>query len=393
MALWGLALALVAPWGGAAPPPAPPPPPPLPGTSGGKPPVPAPAPAQPLRGVWFTLNDMGTLRDQPKLEEAMRQLSRLGFTTLYPVVWNGGYTYYAGTVTQQRQLQTFTLRGLQGQDPLAEMVRLARAQGMQVLPWFEFGFMTPPSSELAQRHPQWLTQKRDGGTTSMSAAGEVVWLNPFRPEVQQLLTELVLEVVSLYDVDGVQFDDHFSLPNTFGYDAFTRALYQRETGRAVPANAEDPAWVRWRADKLTAFLRRLRTALRARKSSLIFSLSPNYADFAYKLQLQDWRAWVKTGLVDEVVVQLYRPDLESFSAELNRPEFAEKKVPMAVALMAGQRLRPTDQLLLQGKVAATRQRGLGVAFFHYAPLWEATADPAGRLQGLQEMLGGGAGAP
>jgi len=95
---------------------------------------------------------------------------------------------------------------------------------------------------------------------------------------------------------------------------------------------------------------------------------------------------VKAGLVDEVVVQLYRPDLASFTAELGRPEFARKTVPMAVALMAGQRLRPTDQLLLQGKVAATRQRGLGVAFFHYAPLWEATADPVERLEGLREML-------
>jgi uncharacterized lipoprotein YddW (UPF0748 family) len=345
-----------------------------------------PTPAQPLRAVWFTLNDMGTLRDQAKLDEAVAALSRLGFTTLYPVVWNGGYTYYAGTVTQRRQLQNFTLRGLQGQDPLGELIRLARARGMQVLPWFEFGFMAPPSSELATRHPQWLTSKRDGGTTSMSAAGEVVWLNPFRPEVQQLLIDLVLEVVSLYDVDGVQFDDHFSLPNAFGYDAFTRALYQRETGRTVPADPSDAAWVRWRADKLTAFVRRLRSAIRAQKPNLIFSLSPNYADFAYKLQLQDWRAWVRAGLVDEVVVQLYRPDLPSFTADLNRAEFAETKVPMAVALMAGQRQRPTDLGLLEGKLAAARQRGLGVAFFHYAPLWEATSDPAGRLRGLQELL-------
>ncbi|MFN9643575.1 MAG: glycoside hydrolase family 10 protein [Cyanobacteriota bacterium] len=385
-----LALALLAPGAGwargvTAPEGIPAPPPLVPDAPAGKPA--GPSPAQPLRGVWFTLNDMGTLRDGPKLEEAMRRLGQLGFTTLYPVVWNGGYTYYAGTVTQQRQLQAFTLRGLQGQDPLAEVIRLAREQGMQVLPWFEFGFMAPPSSELATRHPEWLTRKRDGGTTSMSAAGEVVWLNPFRPEVQQLLIDLVVEVVSLYEVDGVQFDDHFSLPIAFGYDPFTRALYKRETGRSVPANAEDPAWVRWRADKLTAFVRRLRTALKARKPSLIFSLSPNYADFAYKLQLQDWRTWVRAGLVDEVVVQLYRPDLASFTTELSRPEFQEKRVPMAVALMAGQRQRPTDQLLLQGKMAAARQRGLGVAFFHYAPLWEATADPAGRLRGLQELLG------
>jgi uncharacterized lipoprotein YddW (UPF0748 family) len=405
-----LAVALASPWlaagalAGSLQPAVGLPSPPLPVAQGTPPPVPAPVvpapvappstagpavkmPANPLLGVWFTLNDMGTLRDRAKLTEAVVQLGRLGFTTLYPVVWNGGYAYYASAVTRQRQLQDFSVRGLQGQDPLQDVIRLARQQGMGVVPWFEFGFMAPPSSELALRHPQWLTQKRDGGTTSLSAAGEVVWLNPFRPEVQQLLTELMVEVVTLYDVDGVQLDDHFSLPVDFGYDAFTRAMYLRETGRAAPANPRDTAWVRWRADKLTAFLRRLRVALKARKPSLIISLSPNYADFAYKLQLQDWRAWVRAGLVDEVVVQLYRPDLASFSAELSRPEFQEKRLPMAVALMAGQRMRPTPMPLLRGKVEAARARGLGLAFFHYAPLWEATTEAAGRLRELEAVLG------
>jgi len=399
--LWVFILSAPSPWAtpGAGAQIAPPPPPPL-STEQPLPPPEVPAipsipggqtqaagPAQPLRGVWLTLNDMGTLRDGPKLEAAITELGRLGFTTLYPVVWNGGYAYYASTVTQERKIQHFTLRGLQGQDPLAELISLARARGMQVMPWFEFGFMAPPSSELALRHPQWLTQKRDGGTTSISAAGEVVWLNPFRPEVQQLLTDLVLEVITLYDVQGVQFDDHFSLPRDFGYDAYTRDLFFRETGRSVPPNPEEPSWVRWRAEKLTGFLRRLRTALKTRKPGLLISLSPNYADFAYKLQLQDWRNWVKAGLVDEVVVQLYRPDLASFTAELGRTEFQEKKVPMSVAVMAGQRMKPTSITLLQGQVEATRAMDLGVAFFHFAPLWEATEDPGGRLEELGRMLG------
>ncbi|MGL1446715.1 family 10 glycosylhydrolase, partial [Vibrio parahaemolyticus] len=33
------------------------------------------------------------------------------------------------------------------------------------------------------------------------------WWNAINPEVQQLLTELVLEVVKNYKVDGVQGDD------------------------------------------------------------------------------------------------------------------------------------------------------------------------------------------
>jgi len=33
---------------------------------------------------------------------------------------------------------------------------------MGVIPWFEFGFMAPADSDLAKRHPDWLTSRRDG---------------------------------------------------------------------------------------------------------------------------------------------------------------------------------------------------------------------------------------
>jgi uncharacterized lipoprotein YddW (UPF0748 family) len=34
-----------------------------------------------------------------------------------------------------------------------------------------------------------------------------------------------------------------SLPRDFGYDPFTVELYRKDTGKAPPANPDDPAWV------------------------------------------------------------------------------------------------------------------------------------------------------
>ncbi len=144
-----------------------------------------------IRGVWLTTNDTDTLLDQPKLEEAIAQLSRLNFNTVYPVVWNSGYALYPSAIAERKGIQPFVPKGFQGQDPLTDLIAKAHDKGLLVLPWFEFGFMAPPSSELAKKHPQWLTQKRDGTQTTISAAGRVVWLNPFRPEVQQFITSLV----------------------------------------------------------------------------------------------------------------------------------------------------------------------------------------------------------
>ncbi len=353
---------------------------------------PAKAQAQPeeLRGVWLTANDMPVLRDRGRMQAAVDQLAELGFNRLYPVVWNGGFAYYPSRVSEARQLQDFTFRGLQGQDILAELISAGRNRGLKVIPWFEFGFMAPPESPLAQRHRSWLTQTRDGGLTSSSAAGRVVWLNPFRPEVQQLITDLVLEVVNDWGADGIQFDDHMSLPREFGYDPFTTALYRKDTGKDPPANPEDPAWVKWRADRITAFLERLAQAVRAARPGALISISPNYYDFAYKLQLQDWRQWVRRGIADELLVQIYRPDLDSYQPHLSRPEVQEarQRILTAIAVMSGQRNRPTPLSLMAQKLAANRARGLGVAFFYFESLWSLGPEPpTERIAGLAQMLG------
>jgi len=356
------------------------------------PPAPAarPSTARPgeIRGVWMTANDMATVRDRARLQKAVEELGQSNFNTIYPVVWNGSFAYYPSAVTERRRLQTFTYKGLEGQDILADLISQAHARNLLVIPWFEFGFMTSPSSELARRHPDWLTRKRDGGRTSMSAAGEVAWLNPFHPEVQALISELVMEITTQYDADGIQFDDHMSLPSEFGYDPYTQELYARETNRSPPANPQDPAWVRWRADRITAFMSRLHKAVRARKAGAIFSISPNYYDLAYKFHLQDWLEWVRAGIVDELLVQVYRPDLESFIAQLNRPELQQtsRKIPTAIGILSGQRTRPVPMELIQSQVLAARERGLGVSFFYFETLWNSAAEPAESRQSAFQAL-------
>jgi uncharacterized lipoprotein YddW (UPF0748 family) len=353
---------------------------------------PALAGQQELRGVWLTANDMPVLRDRERMQATVDRLAELRFNRLYVVVWNGGMAYYPSDLSEGRGYQDFSYRGLQGQDVIGEVIAAGRQRGLTVLPWFEFGFMAPPDSELARRHRSWLTQKRDGSLTSISAAGEVVWLNPFRPEVQQLITELVLEVVNRYGAEGIQFDDHMSLPREFGYDPFTVALYRKDTGKEAPADPGDPAWVQWRADRLTAFMEQLSQAIRQARPGAIISISPNYYDFAYKLQLQDWRSWVQKGIADELLIQVYRPDLASYLPQLNKPEVQEAKarIPTAIAVLSGQRNRPTPMPLIRQKVQANRAQNLGVAFFYLESLWSVGPEPAdARIAALKTLLNTG----
>lgn len=343
---------------------------------------------QEIRGVWLTNNDFTMFSDRKQLGEALQQLKELNFNTIYPVVWNSGYVMFPSEVAKDAGIQPFVYRGSEGQDIVADIIAQAHQNDLLVMPWFEFGFMAPPTSELAVSHPDWLTQQRDGDRTSISAAGEVVWLNPFHPEVQEFLTKLVLEAVSNYDLDGIQFDDHTSLPKTFGYDRYTLNLYRQETKKNAPADVNDPNWVKWRANKITAFMAKLNKAVKQRKPNVIFSVSPNYYDFAYKQQLQDWLSWVRQGIVDELIVQVYRSDIDDFRSQISRPEIVEvqNKISTGIGILSGLRNSNIPMSRVYAQVMNTQERGLGISFFYYKSLWgygpESASDRQKELQYL-----------
>lgn len=341
------------------------------------------APNQEIRGVWITTNDTDVLIDQPKLHSAIDQLSALNFNTLYPVVWNGGYAFFDSGTARREGIQHFVRRGIQDYDILEELTTKAHGNGMSVIPWFEFGFMAPATSELATLHSSWLTEKRNGSPIDTNRdGGDMVWLNPYKPEVQQFITRMLLELISRYDVDGVQVDDHFILPVEFGYDSYTRSLYKQETGKDVPNDPHNPTWVKWRADKLSEFVKTLNADLKARRRDIIFSVAPNPYDFAYKGQLQDWLTWVRQGTVDELIVQIYRNDMNAFRQQLYTPSIREtkQKIPTGAGILTGLRNTPVPIRFIESKVRAARQSGLGMSFFFYESLWEDTPEPADTRQ-------------
>ncbi|MBL1173688.1 glycoside hydrolase family 10 protein [Pantanalinema sp. GBBB05] len=340
-------------------------------------------PTREIRGVWITNVDSEVLFEQNRLSNAIQDLAQLNFNTLYPAVWNWGYTLYPSAVAQRTMGVAYDPRpeaiGLQGRNILAEMVQQGHQRGLAVIPWFEFGFMAPEDSELARLHPDWLTSRQDNSQVWMEGIHPRVWLNPFKPEVQQFILDLVMEIVTQYDVDGIQFDDHFGLPYDFGYDAYTMQLYTQENpGKTPPIDPRDPDWVRWRANKITEFTRRVFQSVKARKRQAIVSLSPNAYPYAYEHSLQDWPTWQQQGLIEELLVQIYRDSLPSFIAELQRPSIQEarRRIPTGVGILTGLKDKPIPFQQIQEQAQVVRQQGFeGISFFFYETLWSRTGEP------------------
>ncbi|MEO1386632.1 MAG: glycoside hydrolase family 10 protein [Cyanobacteria bacterium J06634_6] len=363
-------------------------------------------PARELRGVWLTNIDSDVLFSRSALETALDQLSNLNFNTVYPTVWNWGYTLFpsqvAERVTGHKQGlypdlsetgRQNALEAAQGdRDMLLEIIELGHERNLKVIPWFEFGFMAPADSALAARHPDWLTQKVDGTLTTPEGSHERVWLNPFHPEVQSFILELVGEISRNYDIDGFQVDDHMGLPFAYGYDPYTVNLYKQEhDGESPPIDANDAEWTRWRADKITEFMGEVFTTLKANRSQAIMSVSPNPHVFAYEYYLQDWDTWLKKGYVEELIIQLYRTDLGRFVWEMGQDaaQYARGHIPTSVGILSGLRARSVPMERIAEQVEAVRDRNFaGVSFFFYETLWNLSEEGSTeeRQSALQDIF-------
>lgn len=345
-----------------------------------------------LRGVWLTNIDSNVLFQRDRLKSSLKQLKDLNFNVVYPTVWNWGYTLYPSRVT--KRVTGISLEpepGLKGRDMLKEAVKEGHKQNLKVIPWFEFGFMAPADSELAKKRSYWLTSRQDGSKIWKEGTHDRVWLSPFRPDVQNFIQNLIVEIVEKYDIDGIQFDDHFGLPSELGYDSYTVAMYRKEHGgKSPPSNPKDPEWVKWRADKITDFMKRIFFAIKAVKKDCIVSVAPNPQRFSYEYFLADWQRWERMGLVEDLVIQIYRNDMNVFIKELEQPEVkaAKSHIPVSIGILTGLKAKFVSMEQIQAQIKQARERNFsGVSFFFYETLWNLTKEPKQkRLSGFKNTF-------
>jgi uncharacterized lipoprotein YddW (UPF0748 family) len=290
-----------------------------------------------LRGTWLTTTGNDAIASPAHSARTMQRLREIGLNTVYVEVWKNGYTQFPSQVLQAT-VGVDRRPALALQDPgdaanvpgahdvpgarpprdlLQETLIEAHRNGLIYIAWFEYGFMAAHQrtmNHLRRLKPDWLSRDIHG---SEVAPNGFVWMNPLHPEARRFLLDLVLEAVDRYDLDGVQLDDRIVWPYvTMGYDDYTRAAYAHEhAGAQPPTDPRDPAWMRWRADKVNDYARQFVREVRQRRPGLVVSLSPAVYPWSYQhylLAWPRWTAWRDTPRWDEVVPQAYRFDYPAF---------------------------------------------------------------------------------
>lgn len=306
-------------------------------------------PVREMRGVWITNVDSEVLFDSTSIVEAMDYLADRGFNLVFPVVWNKGYTLYPSEVMVEYFGEEYRIDPLfaqQGRDPLAELIKAAHDRGMEVMPWFEFGFSSSyqdNGGHILSRYPDWAAKDFNGGLLTKKGCE---WMNGSNPEVQDFMLALINETIENYNVDGIQGDDRLpAMPSEGGYDEYTRALYLAETGLEVPSDPREPAFLQWKADKLSDFGGRLYKMVKQHDPELIVSLSPSVYPWSKDEYLQDYPEWIRRNQVDILRPQAYRYEIERYKSTVEEVALYSGLIPDSTG---GRYVDPGDVLIAPG---------------------------------------------
>jgi uncharacterized lipoprotein YddW (UPF0748 family) len=337
-----------------------------------------------LKAVWLTNIDSKVMNSRQNLAEGLHRLADIGFNTVYPAVWQRGYTLYPSEVSKQLMgASVLPNSPFVGRDVLAEIVELAKPLKMRVIPWFEYGLMVPPTSPVVKRNKDLLTVDINENILRIQGAnGELdpnAWLNPCHPIVRKFMVDLITDVVRRYPVAGIQLDDHFCFPQEMGYDRFTQTLFQKQNfGDIAPIEHDSDLWIEWGSQRMTELLSQIFTSVKSVRRDCIVSISPNPLGFSRNRYLADWKIWQQLGLMDELVLQVYRDRLDDFQAELVKPEViaSKEKMTTIIGLLTGLRTRPINSDLVREQVVATMSSQFsGLSCFFYETLFHERLSP------------------
>jgi uncharacterized lipoprotein YddW (UPF0748 family) len=149
-------------------------------------------------------------------------------------------------------------------DPLKFAIEEAHKRGMELHAWLNpYRASTPGGSpasatHVINTHPEWI----------LSCSGsQYKFLNPGLQEVREYVVQVIMDIVTRYDVDGIHFDDYFYPYTEYGpfNDDATFAQYPNGfTNKAA-----------WRKNNVNLLLTMINDSIKAVKPWVKFGISPS----------------------------------------------------------------------------------------------------------------------
>ena len=342
-----------------------------------------------------------------------------GFNTLLVQVRGRGDAYYRSDLVPRAEQLAKQPTDF---DPLQLTIELARKRGLEVHAWINLLLVSSLSrlpqskAHVARRHPEWLVLPADlvdrvrqlppGDPRRLSARSRYygnnrkadgLFLDPALPEVRDHILDVIRELVSTYEMDGLHLD-YVRYPGAdpgYGLKALPTFMKLNPEAAGSPASSHSrdslalvhehlPLWDQFRRDQVTGLVSRIQHEVRQLAPDMQLSAAVVAdADLAHDSRLQDWKQWLEAGILDVVCPMAYTPE----------PEVFEGRIRIARHSSSGSRLwAGIGAYKLDGKgiiqqVRLSRNLGAdGFVVFSYNTLTASAASRRDLLEPLAEFL-------
>ena len=250
------------------------------------------------RGVWVRPAE----HSQEEVAKRVQELYENGVNTISLESFFGGYTVFP----TPKDCLYHENPGFNNFDALQAYIEECHKRGMELHIWMEICYCGGEDTfGVPKDHPDWLLKDENGNTAYPSIYGPMYFINLNNKEAADALIKFYTYVLERYKPDAFELD-YIRYPGVnWGYNDDIMNAFKEKTGVTPKHDQSAPYWDKWcqfRMDIVTAFVRRMR--------KLINSVAPGVlltADVAQSntYVLQDYYAWMKTGLVDMVHPMLY----------------------------------------------------------------------------------------
>ena len=265
-----------------------------------------------MRGVWVPFMTLDMSGDENRGEALFREkfsaivdgAKAYGMNALIVHVRPFGDALYSSDHVPWSHIVSGTQGEDPGFDPLAVMVELAHAAGLELHAW-----MNPlriqvndTPSVLADGNPWnlWQGDEAKAGWVVQSGSGK--YYNPAYPEVRAEIAACAEEIALNYDVDGIQFDDYFYPTQDAAFDEAAYAAYTE----SVAGSGEPLSLLDWRAANINALISEVYRRVKAANPEVRFGIAPQ-GNLQNNLNMgADAAAWCAAkGYLDYICPQLY----------------------------------------------------------------------------------------
>lgn len=353
---------------------------------------PVPASEPELRGLWVDTFHPA-LRNPSQVRQLIADARRGGFNALFVEVRKRGDAYY------DSRFEPRASDLAPGFDPLALLLQEAHDTSLgprlSVHAWIvAFNIWNrrdtpPPQPDHPYRlHPDWLTRQRTGETWD----GANYAFDPGHPAVQEHTFNVAMDIIRRYPIDGFHWDYIRYAGREWGYHPVAVARFQTRHGTTTLPSPDDPRWLAFRREQITALVRKVHLAILAEQphifhSAATITFAPGItstaqwpSSSAYSDVLQDWRAWMEEGLLDFHLPMVYfRQETHAQAFEQWTRFIQDHQYRRHAAIGLGWYLNSASNTLAQLRFSRTPSpagnRTVGVAGFSYAsPPHDLTRD-------------------